>query len=92
MYAVKSCCQIMHTQHHQFHILMDGANTSGCVALAPAKMQGLGRGSANLENPTVSVETLSLNSWYTSLKLFRPNLFRMCIRCLACFTESFFLA
>ena len=65
---------------------------TGCAALAPAKMQGLGQGSANLENSTVSVETLSLNSWYTSLKLFRPNLFRMCIRCLAFFTEYFFLA
>ena len=58
--------------------------------LAQAKMQCLGRRSANLEKPTVSGGNLSLNSWYTSCKLLRTNFFWVCTRCSPCFTETIF--
>ena len=39
---INVCCQIMHTQHHQFHILMDGANTKWVCSTSSSQNAGIG--------------------------------------------------
>ena len=51
-----------------------------CEPLAPAKMQCLGRSSANLENQIFCLGRFCLNSWYTSPKLLRTSHFWICRR------------
>ena len=48
---IKVCCQIMHAQHHQFHILMDGANTKWVYSTSSSQNAGIGSRVSKFREP-----------------------------------------